>query len=456
MGKPTKTVSAKLTTQLAKIGKDHPELEVTSDKVKIRNKILFEYSSNVIKYKKIRYYVTKKIDIEKEDLLVNIFLSHESLKILSSSLINPPSGIYVLTSLIKKYSKINLTSISIGVSNNNLDYNTKTLEITTDLYQKILSISSEENKNKQSIFENRVLPIINESFQTDFEVDETSRDYGLLLEELLAAEQIPKESIIKLCSRLEDFDTNRIVVENQINKQAEWLINCIQKVIDDMDLNTAKAKKYAKELFHIPSIEISGPEQFMEKILTRYGKTVIFGVPALLNTDKYINNDRLSRSQIDLILINHLSDLEIVELKRPNTRILEFDPTRKKFYASKDLSIAISQSERYISAIYRENDNNFTINGKPIKQYLNEQLGGDIEIDICRPSALIIIGTFQTLCKPYEQHSKEFKQRMNKEYYNFNAMTAYKELKTAHKNIIILTYSELLENARVRLKNNQN
>jgi hypothetical protein len=77
-----------------------------------------------------------------------------------------------------------------------------------------------------------------------------------------------------------------------------------------------------------------------------------FGVPAMINTNKYvIHHGDLSRSQLDLILITHLGDIELVELKRSDEILMDFDFGRKKFYPTKTLAAAISQCERYITTI---------------------------------------------------------------------------------------------------------
>jgi hypothetical protein len=190
----------------------------------------------------------------------------------------------------------------------------------------------------------------------------------------------------------------------------------------------------------------------VEKILTKYGKYTLFGVPVLLNTDKYVVNTRgLSRSQFDIILVNHLSDIEVVELKRSDTTILDYDEGRKKFYASKDLSIAVSQAERYISAVYRENDDDYKINNQKIRDFLNSEIGGVMAVEIVRPKALIILGSFLTIAPDYDKLEDKTKRKVSSIDYNINYLQAYKELKDAYKNIHILTYSELIENARTRL-----
>lgn len=173
----------------------------------------------------------------------------------------------------------------------------------------------------------------------------------------------------------------------------------------------------------------------------------------LLNTNKYVKAPRgQSRSQFDLILINHLGDLEVVELKRTDEIILDYDKGRNKFYPSKNLSIAIAQAERYITAVTKDNDEEYKIEGLKIREYINKEVGGTTYIETIRPQALILIGSFETVTKPYSSLSIEMQTKVNEQDYNENGNRAYRELKESFKNIKILNYSELLEQARTRLE----
>ena len=224
-------------------------------------------------------------------------------------------------------------------------------------------------------------------------------------------------------------------------------------IIDEPHFTKTKAKNLGNSIFGFSKISISGPESLMEKILTKYGQNIIFGVQALLNTKKYvISSQGHSKSQFDLLLINTLSDIEIVELKRPDEVLLDYDASRGKFYPSKTLGMATAQSERYISALYKENDPDLKIEGKTIRDFIYSQIGGTVTLSICRPKALIVIGTIQKIVKPYSELPEKLKTKVTKVNYKKNAEDAYKEIKASFKNIDITTYTELVEGARLRLQ----
>lgn len=72
-------------------------------------------------------------------------------------------------------------------------------------------------------------------------------------------------------------------------------------------------------------------------------------------------------------------------------------------------------------------------------------------VEIARPSALIVIGTYQSIAADYNTLSEKAQKKVTKNNYEKNYWMAYKELKGAYKNINITNYSELIESARTRL-----
>ena len=303
---------------------------------------------------------------------------------------------------------------------------------------------------------NRVAPFLEENYSLKIPEAETQRDYGLLLQEVIASKSFSQSDIVTLTEQLESGEQNKIVIEKQINKQAGWLLDSIQKIIDEPNLTKVKAQKIGNKLFGFSKASIVGPEGLMEKILTKYGQNIIFGVPALLNTKKYVvSTQGHSKSQFDLLLITILSDIEIVELKRPEEILLDYDSDRGKFYPSKTLGIAIAQSERYMSALYREHDTDLKIEGVTIREFIEAQVGGTVTLSICRPKALIVIGTIQRIVKSYSELPPRIKAKVTKTDYDKNAEDAYKEIKASLKNIDITTYTELVEGARLRIQVNR-
>ncbi len=230
------------------------------------------------------------------------------------------------------------------------------------------------------------------------------------------------------------------------------MIDTIQEIVDSEDLSTTNSKELGQRLFGYLKKDISGPESLMERILTDFGKNTFLGSPVLINTNKYVISEQdESKSQFDILLLNQFNDVEVVELKRPDEFIMDYDENRNKFYASKSLSIAISQAERYLSAIVRDNDDEYLMGGVTIREFLNNLVGGSTTIDVICPRAIIIIGRSQSLTKPYEKISNKKKLRILENDYYGNAERAYRELKSAYRNIQLLTYTELIEGARLRL-----
>lgn len=446
MTRVIKTVQQRLQTKLAKIVNER--VKVTKTQVKVDNQVLFKYSPTKIEYTKTRFFPSLKDDIVTEDFLVTILLDFETFKILSSNICKPPKGARIVLDVVRDLEP-SINHIVIG--GNQCKIGDNVLYITNSVYLTFLSINKEESVDKKVRVKNRIVPFLRDKFSLVCEVVESDRDYSLLLKELLVSKKVSQEDIVALTNELEVGDNNEVVISNRINKQTEWLLSAMQTIVDKPKLSKTEAQNLGHELFGFPRATISGPECLMEKILTKYGQHIIFGVPALLNTKKYVvSTTGFPNCQFDIILINYLSDIEIVELKRPDEYLFDYDSSRGKFYMSKTLSIATAQSERYISTFYKENDPDFKIDGKRIKEYIDSQFGGTIELSICRPKALIIVGAIHRLAKRYDELSASDKLKVSREDYDKNLESAYKELKASFKNIEVTTYTEIIEGAKLR------
>jgi hypothetical protein len=418
--------------------------------VKFKNEKIFEYNNSSINYGYKRCYISKVNPITSEDFKVKIILNDDNLSLLGSNITNPPQVSRTIIELFRKSLEKEFYTITIGSEENKIVE--KNIFITKDLYQSISDINKEEGKDRNARFLNRTIPFLRTYYGVEPKAKEVERDYTLLLKELIASGTVNQEDIVALSQKLEAGKNSDIIIKQQVHKQVEWLIDNLQNIIDEPKINRLKSKELGNKYFGFLKTEINGPEHLMEKILTKYGQYTLFGSPVLLNTDKYVVNELgLPRSQFDIILINHLSDLEVVELKRPDTPILEYDEGRNKFFASKELSVAISQAERYISAVYKDNDDEYKIDNLKIRDYLNREVGGSMTVEIARPSALIVIGTYQSIAADYNTLSEKVQKKVTKNNYEKNYWMAYKELKGAYKNINITNYSELIESARTRL-----
>lgn len=439
----------KLNTRIKRLLLDK-NIKKVNNKIKIGNRVILEYDNRSVKYSFWRYYPTKVDSIVKESFKVTIYMTGKKFDILGSNIINPPNYASSIVRTFTKLTDFEINHIILGAESNTI--RGKTLRLTKDLYDLLNSILKEESTDRNVRITNRIAPIIEKSFGIKSETMESCRNYTLLMKEILASGNYTQEDVLAFTEKLESGKKNTVVIEKQIKKQTQWLIDTLQDIVDQPYLTVEIARNLGNKHFGFSKNEISGPEELMEKILTEYGKNTFFGSPILINTNKYVVSKKaISKSQFDLILVNQLNDIEVVELKRPDKPVLSYDQSRNKFYASKDLSIAISQAERYLSAIIKDNDDDYLIDGKKIGEFMDELIGGTTKIDICRPSAIIIIGSHQTITEDYNKLNEKNKLKVSKEDYFVNGLMAYKELKTAFRNIQIMTYSELIENARLRL-----
>lgn len=445
-----KTPLQKFGTKIGHLLSSDARFKKIGSTIKFDGLSLFSFDKKKIDYGKTRIYLTKIDSISKDNYTVTIPLNNENLSLIGSKPANPPSLLGMLVPFFEKSFKTIITKVVLGANQNKR--NAGTLYLTKELYQTLGSINQEERDDKNVRFENRALFFLNDSFGLSLKAKEIDRDYDLLLKELIASGNINQEDLMAISNKLNPGNSADVVIKQQVHKQVEWLIQKMQEIVDTDPINKAIAKNIGNKYFGFLKTEIVGPEHLMEMILTKYGQYTIFGAPVLLNTNKYVINSKgLSRSQFDILLITHLSDLEVVELKRPDTIILDFDEGRNKFFASRELSIAISQAERYISAVYRDNDEDYTIDKLKIREYIHREIGGTMTVEVTRPSALIVIGRHQSIAADYNSLSDKTRKKIKKTEYDKNAMQAYKELKGAHKNITITSYSDLLDMARTRM-----
>ena len=442
-----KPIKDKLKTKLNNLLRNEG-VSIKQNKIFFKEAEVFSYSNSLIQYGKTRVAVNNIDPFYEDDYEVCIILGHDTLKLLSGNLLKPPSGARVLYGIFGGY--VSIKKITIGSEFNSFEEGN--FSITRDLYSTIVGINKEEGKDKVVRVKNRTLPFLGNKFdvEVDSSIMEIDRNYTFLLEEIIANGKLDSKSILALTKGLEAGEDSRIVIKQEVHKQTDWLLKILREIIDYPKFGKLLARQYGSLYFNYLQKNIAGPEHLMEKILSDYGKNILFGVPALFNTDKYVVSQKLPRVQFDILLIDNLSDIQVVELKRTDAFVLDYDVSRNKFYPTKDLSVAIGQSERYITTLYKDNDLDFKIKGQKIKDYIHTEVGGNVELNVTRPSAIIIIGAINRLAKEYDSLNKDKRPSTRKKYQD-NLSQAYRELRNTHKNIKIITYSELVEGAELRL-----
>lgn len=445
-----KTPQEKLDTRLIKLNAD-PNVIQKKNSYYVDNKLLLRVTKTELQYSHYRYNPGSIVKVSEVSNLekVVIKINHNNLNILNNNILNPPNNVNKIYNVFRQLQGFYFKSIIICDLNK---FESDILSIDLETYNNIIKIDSEENVEKSQRVFNRFIPFLKSNFNYTASELTSNRDYTLLLKEIVASGEINQEDLVSLTGKLKIGQTNQVVIEKQINKQTKWLIDTIEDILEIDSLTVPKSKEEGNSKFGFLKSDITGPEHLMEKVLSEYGQFCLFGVPALLNTNKYVIKKGRSRSQFDLILINHLGDVEVVELKRPDKYLFEYGDGRGKFYPCTDLAIAIAQTERYITSLHKDNDEEYKIDGKTLREFLNEKIGNTLHVETIRPKGLIIMGSFNKLAKDYDQLDEKIKKKIKKQDYIDDSLQAYKELTNSLKNITILTYSELLENARTRLE----
>ena len=160
-------------------------------------------------------------------------------------------------------------------------------------------------------------------------------------------------------------------------------------------------------------------QKFFEKYITILDSRYI----------KRLNKNNISvyrTKKPDLILLDLYNFIDIYELKKTNTNLLDYDENHKNYFWHKDIAQVISQAEKYV----RKAEENSSVLIREIK----EDCGVDVEI--IKPKAIVVAG-----------HSKYLD--------NKNKINDFKLLRESLKNITFILYDEFykqLENFYTQLK----
>jgi hypothetical protein len=122
----------------------------------------------------------------------------------------------------------------------------------------------------------------------------------------------------------------------------------------------------------------------------------------------------------DFSLVTHDNYLDILEIKKPNTDILKFDPNRGNYFFDAEISRAVIQVENYLANVERH--------ASDVRSFILDKY--KIDLKVVRPRGIILAGDATGL--------KEQKQKDD-----------FRLLSHGLKHITIVTYDELL----IRLKN---
>jgi len=159
-------------------------------------------------------------------------------------------------------------------------------------------------------------------------------------------------------------------------------------------------------------------QRFLQKYILLFNTSYV-------NTIEKLSVD-LRGKYPDFLLVNVYGYLDIYEIKKPGTNLLKHDDGRDNYYWDSEVSKAISQTEKYIQQLIK--------NDLEVRSIVKEKYGFDVKA--VRPRGFIVVGNSKQL-----ENSK-----MNDDF---------RLLAASLKNVDIILYDELLtglENLLGRLK----
>src|ERR1700733_2892249 len=89
----------------------------------------------------------------------------------------------------------------------------------------------------------------------------------------------------------------------------------------------------------------------------------------------------------DFSLVTHDSYIDILEIKKPDTKLIKLDPSRGNYHADTELSRAIIQVENYIENITAQKD--------AVRSYIKDNY--KLDLKVVRPRGIILAGNARSL-----------------------------------------------------------
>jgi len=247
------------------------------------------------------------------------------------------------------------------------------------------------------------------------------------------------------------FDDINVYQEDRISK----IININPDILDSLSKNDIStiASLYQKLLStdklgsQPQDIKIIGKEKsrneriYLEKVVKRFEtdltktslherdwQTFLSQFILLFNTS-YVKvleqaSVTLSGKYPDFMLIDMYNFIDIYEIKKPTTPLLQYDDSRNNYYWDKEMSKAISQTENYIYQLTR-NSSTFR------EDYKVSNIEKDVKV--IKPRGFIIAGNSDQLDNEKKQND-------------------FRLLASSLKNIEIILYDELLTNLKNLIK----
>jgi hypothetical protein len=125
----------------------------------------------------------------------------------------------------------------------------------------------------------------------------------------------------------------------------------------------------------------------------------------------------------DFALVTHDNYLDILEIKKPNTQLLNYDASRKNYFWNPEMAKAIIQTENYIENVLHQ--------AEAVRNYIRDTYS--IELKVVRPRGIILAGD-----------TRKFASDKERDDFRLLCLSA--------KNITFVTYDELLSRLQNYIK----
>jgi len=241
------------------------------------------------------------------------------------------------------------------------------------------------------------------------------------------AEEVPtiytyeEDKISKMLSGVED--AHERLSKADIETVARLHASLIEDhKVDFSSITVAEESKRRNERIYLQSVVDEFSKRLENKALSEADWQRFLQKYILLFNTSYV--DTIEKLSVDLrgkypdfLLVNVYGYLDIYEIKKPTTTLLRHDDSRDNYYWDVEVAKAISQTEKYVQMLIK--------NDLEVRDIIKEKC--KIEVKVVRPRGFIVVG-----------NSKQFiNSKMNDDF---------RLLAASLKNVDVVLYDELLGN----------
>ena len=258
---------------------------------------------------------------------------------------------------------------------------------------------SEQFSRNRDIKNDIIASVFSQTYPNDF----TSRGTSNYSAGTIA--QIVNKSIIPRLSS-EDRDALNSILPDFLSSESLSSVNLLKAVTQIKTL-----KDLASELRN--AIEANYSESWWQKYVK---KNILIIQQGYIKAIEKMNVTIGGTKYPDFSLVTHDNYLDIMEIKKPTTKLTKYDDGRDNYYWDSEITKAIIQTENYIENISKQSEAG--------RNYIKDKY--QIDLKIVKPRGIILAGNRSTFVSQKEKDD-------------------FRLLCQSAKNITFITYDELLQ-----------